>query len=498
MPDALRSATAAPGSPRMRKLVTALAATTMLAGCNFAPQYRQPVAPVSGTFPEAVAAPGSRLATEIGWREFFGDARLESYIAAALANNRDLAQSVARIEQARAQYRITDAQRLPELGLQASGTRTRTPLNSLGFGDALGGGGGGAAESPDAIEVTQLNVGVAVTSFELDFWGRVRNLSEAARARYLATIEAERSFRLSLVSQVAATYLSIRAGEERIALAERTLEARREGLRIARIRMERGVTSSVDFDQSTLLVTQAEAELAELRRTTAQSENLLTVLIGGPLTGPLPEARPLSQSAQFSAIDPGLPSALLANRPDILGAELQLRAANADIGAARAAFFPNISLTGNYGFASPDLGGLFSGSSQSWSFGGALNLPIFDWGRREANLQLTRAQADELVAAYQRTVQEAFREVADALVARRRYAEQIEAQTRAVAAQRSLARTARLRYQNGISIYLEVLDAERNLFAAEQQLLALRAAELQNGVSLYVALGGGLREVSAQ
>jgi multidrug efflux system outer membrane protein len=484
----------------MRKLVTALAATTMLAGCNFAPQYRQPVAPVSQSFPEAVAAPGSRLATEIGWREFFGDARLETYIAAALANNRDLAQSVTRIEQARAQYRITDAQRLPEVGLQAGGTRTRTPLNSLGFGDALTGGNGDgeAAESPDSIQVTQFNVGVAVTSFELDFWGRVRNLSEAARSRYLATVEAERSFRLSLVSQVAATYLSIRAGEERIALAERTLQGRREGLRIARLRMERGVTSSVDFDQSMLLVTQAEAELAELRRTTGQSENLLTVLIGGPLNGPLPEARPLSQSAQFNAIDPGLPSALLANRPDILGAELQLRAANADIGAARAAFFPNISLTGNYGFASPDLGGLFSGSAQSWSFGSALNLPIFDWGRRKANLQLTRAQADELVASYQRTVQEAFREVADALVARRRYAEQIDAQTRAVDAQRRLARTAQLRYQNGISIYLEVLDAERNLFAAEQQLLALRSAELQNGVSLYVALGGGLREVTAQ
>lgn len=500
MPAAMPSATVATGSPDMHKLVTAVAATTMLAGCNFAPQYRQPVAPVSGVYPEAApAAPGSRLATEIGWREFFGDPRLESYIAAALANNRDLAQSVARIEQARAQYRITDAQRLPELGLQGRGTRTRTPLNSLGFGNALPGAGDGAGEapqSPDAIEITQWNVGVAVTSFELDFWGRVRNLSDAARARYLATVEAERAFRLSLVSQVAATYLAIRAGEERIALAQRSLEGRREGLRIARLRMERGVTSSVDFDQSTLLVTQAEAELAELQRTTGQSENLLTVLIGGPLTGPLPEARPLSQSAQFDRIDPGLPSTLLASRPDVLAAELQLRAANADIGAARAAFFPNITLTGNYGFASPDLGNLFNGAAQSWSFGGALNLPIFDWGRREANLQLSRAQADELVAAYQRTVQEAFREVADALVARRRYAEQIDAQTRAVAAQRSLARTARLRYQNGISIYLEVLDAERNLFAAEQQLLALRSAELQNGVSLYVALGGGLREVS--
>ncbi|MEN2787808.1 efflux transporter outer membrane subunit [Sphingomonas qilianensis] len=474
--------------PHLR-MFAMLATAGSLASCNFAPEYRQPPSTVSQNFVQRPE--GQRLATEIGWREFFGDPRLQAHIAAALANNRDLAQSVARIEQARARYRITEADRLPQLNGSAGGTRTRNPLNSLGFGDSLGGGGG---EQPSAIEFTQYNVGVAVSSFEIDFWGRLRNLSDAARARFLATVEAERTFRLSLVSQVAATYIAIRSGEERIALAAQTLEARREGLRIATRRADAGVTSNVDLDQAALLLTQAETEIAELRRTTDQSRNLLAVLTGGPIAGDLPAGRPLADAGQFAAIDAGLPSQLLANRPDIIAAEYQLRAANADIGAARAAFFPNISLTGSLGFASPVLGNLVQGDSQSWSFGGALNLPIFDWGRREAQVQVSRAVADELTAAYQRTVQEAFREVSDALVGRQRYAEQLAAQERAVAAQARLARTARLRYDNGISIYLEVLDAERSLFAARQQLLALRAAQLQNAVSLYVALGGGLQE----
>jgi len=258
--------------------------------------------------------------------------------------------------------------------------------------------------------------------------------------------------------------------------------------------MDAGVTSSVDYDQAAALLTQAETQLAELRRTVAQSQNLLTVLVGGPITGPLPAGRRLGDQNQFAAIEPGLPSALLVNRPDVLQAEQQLLAANANIGAARAAFLPSISLTGLAGFVSPALRNLIDGNSQQYQVQGAALLPIFDWGRRNAQLRLSRAQADELTAAYQRTVQGAFREVADALVARRRFAEQIEAQTRAVEAQRRLARTARLRYNNGISIYLEVLDAERNLFSAEQQLLTLRSSALQNDVTLYVALGGGLRE----
>ena len=486
----------------MRKAIL-LAGLSALAGCNFTPKYVQPAAPIAATFPEATA--GTRAASEIGWREFFGDPRLQAYLAAALANNRDLAQSVARVAQARAQYRITDADRLPQVEAVAGATRTRQPINALGFpiggtGTDSGAGAGTGTPTPtttpDAFTINQFSLGVQVPSYELDFWGRLRNTSEAARREYLATVEAERAFRISLVAQVAATYLQIRAGEEQIALAERTLAGRRDAVTIARKRMDAGVTSTVDFDQARLLVTQAETQLAELRRTTAQSENLLTVLVGGPLPGPLPAARPLSDPGQFATIEPGLPAALLANRPDVLQAEQRLRAANANIGVARASFLPNITLTGLLGFISPALGSLVGGDSLQYRVGANATQPILTWGKAGAGIALTRAQADELVAAYQKATQTAFREVADALVARRRYSEQIVAQGRAIEAQRRLVRVARLRYDNGLSIYLEVLDAERSLFAAEQQLLLLRSAQLQNDVSLYTALGGGLKEVS--
>jgi len=473
----------------MRKYL-ALAGAIALASCNFAPAYRQPVAPISATFPQAGEQAANQSAVDIGWRDFFGDPRLQALIAAALANNRDLAQSVARVTQARAQYRIQDAERLPQVGLQAGASRSQTPLSSLAFP-------GGSSGSADSFTLNQFSLGASVSSFELDFWGRVRNLSEAQRREYLATVEAERAFRISLVGQVAATYLQIRAGEEQIALAERSVTGRREGLVIARKRMDAGVTSTVDYDQSALLVTQAETELADLRRTTQQSENLLTVLVGGPIADTLPAARPLSDPGQYTRLEPGLPSALLENRPDIRQAEQRLRAANANIGAARAAFLPQISLTGLLGFVSPQLGSLLQGGSFQYQTAANATQPILTWGKSAAGIALTKAQADELVAAYQRAAQGAFQEVADALVARRQYAEQIEAQVRTVDAQRRLARVARLRYDNGLSIYLEVLDAERSLFSAEQQLLALRSAQLQTEVSLYVALGGGLRETAA-
>lgn len=263
----------------MHKLLC-LGLTTALAGCSLAPAYRQPVAPISASFP--ATQPASQVSADIGWREYFADPRLQAYIAAALANNRDLAQSVARVAQARAQYRIQDAERLPQLNVQAGASRTHQPLNALGMGSALP--GGGQPDSPTTISFNQYSLGVQVPSFELDFWGRVRNLSEAQRHEYLATVEGERAFRLSLIGQVAATYLQIRAGEEQIVLAGRAVVSRQEGLDIARRRMDAGVTSTVDYDQARLLVTQVETELAELRRTTAQNENLLTVLIGGPVT----------------------------------------------------------------------------------------------------------------------------------------------------------------------------------------------------------------------
>lgn len=469
----------------MRKYLLLLLGLPALSACNMAPKYVQPVPPVPSNYRQPLRN-GGEAAAEVSWERFFGDPRLKAYIAAALAHNRDLAAAAARIEQARAQFRIQEAGRLPQVDGNASGARTQTPTGSLGLGDAFGSG------LPSSITYNQYTVQVAVSAFELDFWGRVRNLSEAARRQYLATIEAQRAFRLSLIGDVAATYYSIRSGEEGIALAERSVASRRQALEIAKLRMDAGVTSSIDYDQSLVLLTQAETELAELHRTTEQLQNQLLVLVGGTIVDRGPEGRPIGDAEQFEALDPGLPSALLRNRPDILQAEQQLRAADANIGAARAAFFPTISLTGAFGFASPTLDGLFKDANQSWSFGGSGSLPIFDWGKRKAQLGAAKAQRDELVATYHHTVQNAFREVSDALVGRRRYREQIVAQEKAVAAQRRLAETARLRYGNGISIYLEVLDAERNLFSAEQQLLRLRASELQNGVSLYVALGGGL------
>jgi multidrug efflux system outer membrane protein len=423
--------------------------------------------------------------TPLAWREFFLDPRLQVLIGTALEKNRDLAQSYARIDQARAQYRIQGAQRLPAADLGGAATKSRQPLAGLpGGGSAISGGNAGTG----AIEVEQYSADVGISAFELDLWGRVRNLAEGERQRYLGTVEGARAFRLSLIAQVASTYFDIRAGEERTKLARQSLEGRREGVRIARMRLDAGVTSTVDYDQSVLLQTQAETELADIQRTTEVASNLLDVLIGGPLATPLPS--PGMAGSPIREIEPGLPSELLTNRPDILEAEHNMRAANADVGAARAAFFPSISLTGSFGFVSNALGGLFDKDNRTWSYGGNVGLPIFDWGRRSSQVKLDKARLEELTAAYQRAVQGAFEEVSNSLVSRRRYIEQLEAQARTVETQRRLARTARHRYDNGIAIYLEVLDAERNLFSASQQLIQLRTVQLQNSVSLYIALGG--------
>ena len=466
----------------------------LLAGCNLAPPHVRPALPVPADYPPEVQ-PGteSRKATEVGWREFFRDPRLQVLIESALETNRDLRIAVARIEEARGQYRIQDAARLPQLDLGGSVTRSRTPLGSIaGIGVGTG-TGAGTGSAPSAFELTQYRVNVGVTAFELDFWGRARNLSEAARQSYFATIAAERAFRLSLIRDLATAYLTAREQAERIDLAERTLASRQEGLRIAQLRMDAGVTSALDYRQAETLLTQAETELAALRNARVQTRNLVRLLVGRPITDEeLPGASTLADQGFVRDLGAGLPSTLLESRPDVIGAEDRLRAARANIGAARAAFFPNISLTGSLGFASTDLSALVGKDGLAWSFGPALSLPIFDWGARRGNLTVARAREDVAVADYERTVQTAFREVSDALAGRRYLAEQIAAQERALAAQRNLASLARLRYENGVAQYIEVLDAERNLFSAEQALITLRRSELQNLVSLYIALGGGL------
>ncbi|TZG25115.1 efflux transporter outer membrane subunit [Sphingomonas montanisoli] len=469
----------------MRKLVTLLVATA-LGGCSLSPPHRVPQLPTPTVYPPDYSAdqPG-RAAVDIGWQDFFADPRLQKLIALALENNRDLRTAVARIDQARGQYQVQGADRFPTLEGTGSYTKSRTPTATFGGGNF---GTGGATGFTQEI----YRVGIGVTSFELDFWGRVRNLTEAARANYLSTVAAERAFRLSLIRDVAINYLKARELAERIVIAEGTVKSRQEGLGIAKKRLDAGVTSALDYRQSETLLTQAETELANLKLQRAQTRNFTYVLVGTAAPDDLPEARPMENQGIIRDIGAGLPSDLLANRPDIISAEESLRAAEANIGVARAAFFPSITLTGNYGWASPELDGLVGKDNRSWSFGPSINLPIFDWGRRTGNLKVSKAQSEIALAAYEKAIQSAFREVADGIAGRRFLAEQIAAQQRALDAQRNLAHLARLRYQNGVAQYIEVLDAERNLFDAEQAMISLRSSELQNLISLYVALGGGL------
>lgn len=457
----------------MRRAAAILMLALLGACRSFAPPHVRPDLPTAQAYPPELAGDpkAGRPAPGIGWRGFFIDERLEALIATALEQNREMAIAIAQIEQARGLYRIQDANRLPTAAVAGAGTSVSRV----------------AGETID-----RYSIDVGVSAFELDFWGHVRNLSEAARSEYLATIQGQRAFRLVLIREVASTYLlSLELGE-RIALAEATVQSRERGLEIARVRLEAGITSALEFRQAESLLTQAEAELAGLHLSKARNDNALAVLLGGPAPSPLPDPVPLAQQVTAETLAPGLPSELLTARPDIIAAEERLRAARADIGAARAAFFPSISLTGSFGFASAELSGLFGGNGVAWSFGPSVTLPIFNRGRLHGNLTVVQANEQIAIANYELTIQTAFREVADALAGRRYLAEQVAAEERGTRAQREIAELARTRYLEGVVSYLEVLDAERNLFAAEQALLTLRRAQADNLVSLYVALGGGV------
>ncbi|MEH6789937.1 efflux transporter outer membrane subunit [Parasphingorhabdus sp.] len=473
----------------MKRIMALTLLGTALTGCaNLAPDAELRGLPVAPAFPELLDPHGETVAAQLSYGEWFADPRLEALVANALANNRDLMAATARIEQARAQYRIQDSRQLPAVVASANATRSRQAAGAA----PIGGAGGNAG----AATFNRFDVGVGISAFELDFWGRLANLSEAARAQYLATVAAQRAFYLSLIADTATTYYEIVETEEQIALAQATAESRQEGLRIAGLRLDAGVTSALPFGQAETLLTQARQQLAAERLALAQLRNQLAVLVGGTESPSLPAGLPLAAQGSEVRLAAGLPSDLLLVRPDIIAAEEELRAARANIGAARAAFFPSISLTGNAGLSSASLSGLFGSDGLGWSFGPSISLPIFDAGARRADLDLAEARAVEQVANYDRTVQSAFREVADALAGRRYLAEQVVTLETGVAAQERIARIARLRYREGVADYLEVLDAERNLFAAQQQLLATRRAWLQNRATLFVALGGGFEQAA--
>lgn len=469
----------------MIKPTLTLLLASLLAGCTLSPRYARPPLPVAAAYPAGAAGTpdtGMRQADTIGWREFFPDARLQALIATALDHNRDLRTAAYRIEEARALYHIQSADLLPNLNAAASGSRARTPSSLSAAGTSM--------------VSSSYQVGLSLASFELDFFGRVRSLNDAALAQYLASTEARQAAQISLVAEVAKAYLAERAFAEQLALAHKTLEGRAAAYQLARQRFDVGASSALDLRLNETLAASARVAVASLARQQAQAGNALTLLVGKTLTG-LPAAQALDAQHVIADLPAGLPSELLARRPDIRAAEQRLLAANANIGAARAAFFPRISLTAGMGTSSRSLAGLFDAGSRTWSFVPQLVLPLFDAGRNSSNLDLTQVRKNMAVADYEKSIQAAFREVADALAARTSLNEQLEAQQVVTVAQADRLRLADLRFKNGVANSLEVLDAQRELFNAEQALVQTRLLRLTNAIDLYRALGGGVHENAA-
>lgn len=457
-------------SSRMR-ILAPLAAALLLAGCSMIPTYERPAAPVAGTFPYPSASTGTPAA-QLPWESFFADARLRSLIATALENNRDLRVAVLNIAQARAQYDIRNADRLPSVGATVSGSRAPNA----------------AGEQANTFSAT-----LGLSSWEIDFFGRIASLSEAALAQYLATEEGRKAAQITLVSSVATAWLNLAAHEELLALTRETLATREETLRLTRLRFEGGVTSEIDFRLAQSLVESSRAALAQQQRQRAIDLNTLALLLGQPVS-PEFSVGVTTLGVTLPDVPAGVPSEVLARRPDVRQAEQQLLAANANIGAARANFFPRISLTAGIGTASSELSGLFAGGSWGYTVAPSLLQPIFDAGRNRATLASAEVGRDIAVAQYERAIQQAFREVADALAGRATYDEQLRALAAVVEAESVRFRLARLRYESGVASYLDLLDAQRALFTAQTSLVQSRLQRLQNQVQLYRSLGGGWTE----
>ncbi len=450
--------------------------TVILAGCSFIPSYKRPALPTAASYPGVTGKQVPVNIGQLGWRDFFTDPRLQGLISQAIENNRDLRISMQRVEEARAQYGIQRSELLPSISAGALYSRSRTPADLSFTGSPL--------------TISEYAATLNLSIWELDFWGRIRSLKKAALESFFATEEARRAAVVSLVAQVANTYLLECELDERIAIARKTITDRQESYRITRRRYEVGSAPKMDSVQAESLLNQARVDLADLQRQRDLNLNALTLLVGAPVT---PSVELLSQVQPYFArqIPAGLPSDLLFNRPDVIAAEHQLKAENANIGAARADFFPSITMTGDLGTASTELKHLFGWSSRVWSFTPSIALPIFTGGRLRANLALSKALRNEAVAGYEKTIQTAFREVADALAERRWLAKQVVAQQDTLADENERVRLAWLRYQNGAASYLEVLDAQRDQYAAEQALVQARQALLSSNVNLYSALGGG-------
>jgi multidrug efflux system outer membrane protein len=439
-----------------------------LSGCSsMAPPLQRPALPVAVTFAgQAAGVPAAAPVATPEWQKFFDDERLRQLITLALQNNRDLRLAVLNIEQARAQLELRRADPWPSLNAGLSGSRQPTSA-------------GGISSSYSA--------GVLVTAYELDLFGRVRSLADASLAQYLATEEARKAVQISLLAAVANSYYALLGDEELLRITRQTLVTREDSYRLIKLRFDNGASSQIDLRQAESLLESARVTLAQATRQRALDENALVPLLGQALPTDLAAA---PGAAALPDLPVGLPSEVLLRRPDVRQAEQQLIAANASIGAARAAFFPRISLTGSVGSVSSELSGLF-GSGMAWSFAPQLLQPIFDAGRNQANLRASEVSRDIALAQYERAIQSAFREVADALAGRATLGQQLRAQQAQLKAEQDRYRLAELRYRGGAASYLDALDAQRSLFTAQQALLQVQTQSLQNGVTLYRVLGGG-------
>ena len=443
-----------------------------LAACSMQPVYERPAAPVAGEFPTGPAykdsPAGGSPAVDIGWRDFLADPRLQRLVEIALKNNRDLRVAMLNVAQVQAQYRIQRAALLPQVDGFADASRTRSK----------------------GVTSNEYSVGVAA-AWEIDFFGRLRSLNDAAFEQYFATAYARQAAEILLVSQVADQYLAMLALNEQLAVTRRTLETAQASYKIVKLQFDTGTAAELTLRQSETVVEQANANDAALVRARAQAENGLVLLIGQPLPADLPPMLPMGEQKILADIPAGLPSDLLARRPDILQAEALLRSENANIGAARAAFFPRVSLTGSVGTASATLGGLFGAGSQAWSFLPSITVPIFSGGALQASLDVAKIQKDIGIAQYEKAIQTAFREVADGLAARGTYDEQLSSLERYTAAQRRRLELADFRYRNGADTYLNVLTAQTDFYNAQLALVSTRLQRLTSLVDLYRSLGGG-------
>lgn len=466
-----------------KRYIVAGAMLLFLNGCALAPHYQRPDLPVAQKLPDALADRKSPMGkaeatiqAEWGWRDFFTDPFLQQLIQSALKNNRDLRESTLRIQAYQAQYRIERAALFPFINGSGSGSKQRT----------LGG--------DNYVTTETYGVSVGITAYELDLFGRIRSLKDKALEQYLAMEATHRSNHISLVAEVATAYLTLQADRELLTVTEDTRQNEEASFRLIEQRMQQGLATQLDLAQARTSLETAKANLARYQRQVAQDINNLTLLTGSATPVNFGVKQSLGEQMQIAAVPKALSSRVLLQRPDIMAAEHELKGANAQIGAARAAFFPAISLTASAGKISGDLSDLFDGNSGSWLFSPAISLPIFTGGKLEAELDVAKISKEITVARYEKTIQTAFREVADALVASETYHDQMIAQEANLIANQEYYSLAKDRYLQGVDSFLTLLDAQRSLYSARQNFLNLQLAQQVNQVTVYKVLGGGWKE----